>query len=102
MWVNSAKSLQPLPGATSVLWVAVLWVNSEFCKVVAAVAAILIFDFNLLILVYVPADKHKGPDAGVSRHKPAPGKDNDNSEDWVHKSTLTRHLGGELARHLPH
>src|SRR6266850_1694027 len=44
------------------------------------IAAILLFDFKL---IHVPADKHRGPD-GLSRRKPAPGKDEeDDPEDWV-------------------
>ena len=45
------------------------------------IAAILLFDFKL---IHVPAEKHHGPD-GLSRHKPIPGKDNDEGdpEEWV-------------------
>jgi len=43
------------------------------------IAAILVFDFKLA------ADMHKGPD-GLSRHEPAPGKEEDDSEDWVHNA----------------
>ena len=61
------------------------------------IAAILMFDFKL---VHVPASKHKGPDS-LSRREPAPGEGEHNDpEDWV-DSALSRHLGGELARHVP-
>src|SRR5712691_3063102 len=36
-------------------------------------------------LVHVPADKHKGP-GRLPRHEPAPGKEDDNSEGWVHNT----------------
>jgi len=44
------------------------------------IAAIQLFDFKL---VYVPADKHKGPD-GLSRRKPVSGEDEeDDPNDWI-------------------
>ena len=54
----------------------------ELYGLLRTLSAIILFDVKLF---HVPADKHQGPD-GLSRHKPIPGKDDeDDPEDWIDK-----------------